>query len=140
MEKSEEIKNVMLKSWEAFQNGDAEYWMSFVSQEPGVVLTGTDPKEWWRGYEKIVHDLRSLWQKKKKFTWTADIRAYKENTVGWYDGTMLLKYDDGSELPFRVTGVLHQENHQWKLVQSNLALEVPDENIKKALKKPTKSQ
>ena len=90
------------------------------------MFIGTDPKEWWRGYDKIVTSLQKLWSKKKAFKTTiGEIQAFREGTVGWFDYTIIWKFLNDSELPFRITGVLHQENDEWKFVQMKFRKALP---------------
>ena len=135
MKESIEIKNLIIEGQKAFESGDSKYWMNFLAQQEGTVIIGTDPNEWYRGYENIIK-VKELWEQEKPFkTKTLDIRAFSEGTVGWFDATAVFEFTNGSELPMRVTGVFHQENGKWKIVQQNMAIEVPNEKLGKILEK-----
>ncbi len=135
MEESEEIKKAYAKSMDAWVNNDADTWFNCISKEKGVILTGTDPEEWFREYDNIVEKFKPGFANKRNYTWSGDIEAFKEGSVGWLIGKVVIDYPDGAKLPFRHSCVVHEEDGEWKLVQSNIALEVPNEKTKMVLEK-----
>ena len=38
-----------------------------------------------------------------------------------------MKLPDGTEIPFRITGVYHQENGEWKVVQWHASIGISNE-------------
>ncbi len=55
------------------------------------------------------------------------MRAYREDMVGWVADQGTSTLPDGSEVPFRLTAVFHQENGDWKLIQEHASLGVSNE-------------
>jgi hypothetical protein len=51
MEKSVELKNVILGVYESMSKGDD---CSIFSRQVGVFGIGSDPNEWWADYDSIV--------------------------------------------------------------------------------------
>ena len=136
MEKSEEIKNLILKAAKAYEQGDADFWVNIVAQQEDALVIGSSPNEVFKGYDTIVKMLKEDWGAKKPFTVTMlDIQAFSEGTVGWYVVKSIYKYDNGSELPLRINGVMHKENGVWKLLLQNFTLEVPNDKMGKVLDK-----
>jgi hypothetical protein len=56
-----------------------------------------------------------------------DPQAYREGSVGWVMDQPKFHLPNGTQLPMRWTGVFHQENGAWKLVQGHASFGVPNE-------------
>jgi hypothetical protein len=56
-----------------------------------------------------------------------DTKAYSEGTVGWASSRTIMRMPDGLEIPFRMTGVLHQEDGSWKFLQWHASIGVSNE-------------
>jgi hypothetical protein len=54
MEQSDELRDLMLRFYEAVNAGDLSLVERHVSRQEGAVFVGTDPNEWWEGYETFV--------------------------------------------------------------------------------------
>jgi ketosteroid isomerase-like protein len=131
MEKSEEIKALMQQLYEAMGRGDVEGFENHVSRSGGTLVIGTDPKEWWSGYEEIH---RVFSQQIKEMGGTVEIvaselHAYSEGSVGWTADKATFRLSDGTQMPFRATGVLHREGSDWKLVQWHVSFGVANEEV-----------
>ena len=126
MEESEEIKELILKAAKAYEEGDADFWVKLMAQEAKPFILGTDPTEWFIGNDIIYQYLKPDWGAKKTFTINmGEVHAFSEGTMGWFVVKCVYKYDNGSELPLRINGVVHRESGKWKLVLQNFTLAVP---------------
>ena len=41
----------------------------------------------------------------------------EEGTVRWFEDQATLVLPNGVEIPYRITGLLHKEENEWKMVQ-----------------------
>ena len=118
MEHSDEIKKLILRFYESLENADEAFWSNLLTKKDGLLMIGSDAREYWTDHSYIVKTLKSqLDQMGDTKVITSDIQAFTEGTVGWSANQGLMKMPDGVEIPFRATGVFHQENGEWKIVQ-----------------------
>ncbi len=54
MERSDELRDLYLRSCEAQSSSDYAFFERCFSQSDGVLAVGTDPSEWWTGYSSIT--------------------------------------------------------------------------------------
>ncbi len=126
MQQAPELTDAVRRLYEAFSRGDADLLEQLTSRQEGLVFIGTDPNEW---FEDIT-SIRQLLQAQAGAGITVvpgELRAYREGTVGWVADQGTFKLPDGSEVPFRLTAVFHQENGDWKLIQEHASLGVSNE-------------
>ena len=126
MKPSNELKAVILASYKAFENKDIAFFQKHFSQMDGVLSIGTDPQEWWEGYEKIISVFKAQTELVEIKIVNSNPMAYSEGSVGWSADQVTFKTGD-IEIPFRITGVYHQENGAWKAVQWHASIGVPNE-------------
>ena len=50
LQQSDELREVFLRFYQAFEQADADLALRLVSQEQGILSIGTDPDEWWTDY------------------------------------------------------------------------------------------
>lgn len=128
MEKSSELKALCLSWYEAFEQGDIDFIKNFTSRREGVLMIGTDPNEWWADYDTIITVNDAQIKEMGGIPIEAgDPQAFNEGGVGWVADQAKVKLPDGTEIPFRLTGVLHKEDGNWKMVQWHVSIGVPNE-------------
>ena len=119
----------MLRFYRALAVGDANALAALVSREPGVLVIGTDPDEWWSGYETIAAVFKA--QMKEMGGGfpieAAELQTFSEGNVGWAADRPRLAVADGGEVSFRLSAVLHRENGDWKIVQWHVSFGVANE-------------
>ncbi|HEX9990794.1 MAG TPA: nuclear transport factor 2 family protein [Chloroflexia bacterium] len=131
MEESAEVRAAAMRYFDAIANGDAGFMEQFISREPCVLLVGTDLNEWWPGYDKIVE----IWRGQFEAVGggfpikPTEIEAYSEGSVGMFATRPVFSGPDGSEVPFRMTAVVHKEDGEWKLVMSHASFGIPNEEV-----------
>jgi hypothetical protein len=54
MNPSVELKNAVLRFYESMTSGDVSAVERLFSRQSGVLAIGTDPNEWWEGYDTIA--------------------------------------------------------------------------------------
>lgn len=128
MEPSEEICRVVERWIAAVATGDSETVLARVSEDPGIVLIGTDPDEWWQGAAARMVFVRQL-EESGGFPMTCrQLEAWEEGSCGWASAQTRIEWA-GVEYDTRLTVVLHLERGDWKVVQVHLSLPVANESV-----------
>jgi hypothetical protein len=128
MEPSAEVKDTLLRFYEAISSRDYPVFRHLLSQQDGVLFIGTDPDEWWPDYKTITEVFGAELEEMGGASLNAcALQAYSEGSVGWFEDRPIIRLTDGTEIPTRLTGVCHQENGGWKIVQWHASLGVPAE-------------
>jgi len=132
MSDAENVKSFIERFYQQIAEADGSVLDSVLSHDDGALMIGTDPNEWWSGFETI----RRVWGAQ-----LAEMQGFKivsgslvasaEGDVGWFADTPKLILPDGGEAPFRITGVVRRENGDWKLVQGHASFGVPNEEVVK---------
>jgi ketosteroid isomerase-like protein len=128
VERSDELRELVLRLYDAIDSGDRAFLDRYSSRDPGARMIGTDPREWWSGpraHEVFMEQLDALGGRMPLKP--GDPEAYVEGSVGWVADQPVLLLPDGGELPFRQTFVLHREDGEWKFVQSHASVAVANE-------------
>jgi ketosteroid isomerase-like protein len=128
MQQSAEIRAAYVRMCEAVARGDAGTIERITSRAEGALMIGTDPNEWWPGYERIVQ----VWKDQIEAMGgsmpmvVGDPQAYQEGTMGWVADQPRFRLPSG-EAPFRMTCVFRQEDGEWKVVHAHASIGVPNE-------------
>jgi ketosteroid isomerase-like protein len=131
MEQSPEIKNLVLRYYEAISRRDSCFIERLMSHQDGLLVIGTDPEEWWTGYENVIAIFKEQMEEMGSgFSIVpGDLQAFVEGTVGWVADRAKLCLSNGIEIPIRLTAILHRENGGWKLVQRHFSIGVRNEEM-----------
>ncbi len=127
MKPSPELRDLLLRFYEALSSGDESFIDSHFSLAEAARAVGTDPAEWWQG-PRVV----GAWKEQVEAMGGSmplvggDPEAFVEGTVGWAADRPTLQLGGGG-VPVRLTAVFHQEDGEWKLVQVHGSLGVPNE-------------
>ena len=129
MQPSSELRDLMIRYWEAFTRGDAEFVNAHLSPDPGTLGIGTDPDEWYEGVE-----VRRVFTEQLKAVGgvsitPGDMRAYQEGPIGWIADRPTFTFPGGLSFSLRFTAVAHREDGEWKLVQAHTSVGVPNEQV-----------
>lgn len=128
MEQAPDLRDVMLRFYEALSSGDMSFLDRHISTADEVRGIGTDPEEWWAGGRLV-----EVWKEQVEAMGgsmplaAGDPEAYSEGSVGWVTDRPTLKMPDGNEVPLRFTAVFHREEDEWRIVQSHGSLGVSNE-------------
>jgi hypothetical protein len=126
MQQAPELKDVVMRFYDAVSRGDGGVMEEMTSRDGALVFIGTDPNEW---FEDIA-GIRRMLEAQAGAGVTVipgDIRAHRDGAIGWVADRGRFKLPDGSEVPFRMTAVFHQENGTWKLIQEHASFGVSNE-------------
>ncbi len=129
-ESSVEIEQVLRDVVEAIANSDLDEIGRRTSRDPCAVAIGSDPAEWSEGYDEIMRLMRDS-TPDAEIGITAgldDVKAFAEGTVGWAAGHGYFEIG-GKRVPVRITAVVHQEDGEWKMVQTHASIGVLNERM-----------
>ena len=131
MEQSEELRDLTLRLYEAEATGDLSFIERYLSRQEGAVYVGSDPNEWWEGFEAFVEAMRAQSEEIGGMQIVSgQLQAYREGGVGWsIDRDALFQLPDGTEIPFRNTCVFIQEDGEWKLIHGHTSIGVRNEEL-----------
>ena len=116
MDRSSEIESKTREVYAALEGGDASAVNALWSRQDGTLVIGTDPKEWWPGYDTIS----KVWEAQ-----LGEIGGIAVENADPDRPTLVL----GGEMriPLRITGVWTRENGEWKLAQWHASIGVANE-------------
>jgi SnoaL-like protein len=85
MNPSVELRDFMLRSYEAMSTGDVLAIEHLLLHQDGVPSIGTDPNEWWAGYKTIIRIHQAQFQELggKIRAKAGNPMTFTEGTKGW---------------------------------------------------------
>jgi adenylate cyclase len=117
----------LYRSWEAL---DYEAIIDATARNPGALMIGSDPGEWWAGPKDITAVLRAQVQEMPRFHFDIEeVVAWKEGSVGWAAARALFTPEDRPPVQTPTTLVLHEEGAYWRIVQWHFSIPVTNEEI-----------
>jgi len=126
MKKSIELNELYLQICDALSCGDDSFFEHCFSRKDGVIAIGTDPKEWWPGYNTIIRVFKTQLKEASGFKILPDTpQAYCEGSIGWLAGRPTIKLPDGTEIQIRLTAVFQKEIMNGKSSSGIFRLEPP---------------
>jgi ketosteroid isomerase-like protein len=129
MNPSDELKNVMLRYYQSMTSGDVRAVERIFSLQTGVLAIGSDPNEWWEGYDTIARMFKAQLREMGGIQIKAgEMNAFIEGTVGWVADRPTFRLPNGQELTFRGTAIFHKEDGEWKIVHLHHSIGVPNED------------
>lgn len=127
MKASPLIQELHQQLYDAVSNGDGDHLMGVMSQEPGFLFIGSDPKEWFTDGTAVGSMLADQAQAGIKVE-AGDCVAYEEGTVAWSaDSGNFLLPDGATRIPFRMTAVWRNEGGTWRIVQEHCSVAVTND-------------
>ena len=107
MNRSPELEKLVVAWFDAAARGDPSLVDRHLSQDPGTLLVGSDPDEWFRGKaatEYLRPNMEGSGGSTRSLT---DTEAFTEGTVGWAVTRFTIKFPDGRSVSPRWTAVFH---------------------------------
>ena len=129
MQPCEELRNLVLKNYENEALGRVhEVVTDSYSHQEGTTVIGSDPANWFEGYEAIFKFYEPAATSRLEVT-VEVLHAFREGNIGWTMDRVRLKLPDGGELPIRHTRIFEREAEGWKIVHNHTSIPVPDEKL-----------
>ncbi len=130
-ERSPEIERVLRDSIHAIARSDFDEVGRLTSRDDCTLSIGTDASEWCDGHDQIMQLYRTA-TPEAEFgiigVGLDDVTAFHEGSVGWAAGHGYFEMQ-GARVPIRLTAVMHQEDGEWKAIQSHYSIGVPNHQI-----------
>lgn len=128
MEPSPELEAVVRRRFAAWNAGDLETIINLCADEPGVLFIGSDPDEWWSGFETFRRIVESqIGERADASIDLEEVVALSDGTLGWVACRLILRRADGTTVPLRHTGILHLNHGVWRFVHTHLSQGVANE-------------
>jgi adenylate cyclase len=112
---------------------DFEHFADVFAHHAGTRFIGTDPDEWWEGFDTIFAVGRTQISEMETLPTIRivldEIVAWKEGSVGWIAVRCRVCVGDMDPRQARFTIVVHQEGAYWKVVQLHFSLTVPNQEV-----------
>lgn len=131
MEQSGEIRGFLSSLVETFgtpQMGSA--FTGAIAAEPGVLLVGTDPAEWWDNPEDLRRAMQAQSTELQGAAATVShCEGWVQGEVGWGAVKADVRFPDGSAAMLRITATLARRSAGWKIVQCHASVGTANEQI-----------
>jgi hypothetical protein len=128
MEQSHAVGDGLRAFYERFSRHDPDGFAEIISTDPGVSVIGSGPGEGHDDRDSWIGAYRdSIAQAGLRLESGPNLRGWQEGSVGFARDDPRFMLPDGSYLPTRLTGVLHLQDGQWKVVHLHFSVGVPDE-------------
>ena len=130
-EPSPEVKEMMIRFYEAASKGDFDAVDGLLSRRARVLWIGTDPNEWWETPKAVLQAwLAQTAQLGGPAPITGgNVKAYQHGEVAWVSDRPAFHLPDGRSLPFRLTAVWAREPEGWRIVQVHTSLGVANQSV-----------
>jgi hypothetical protein len=130
MQQSAELRELVLQTYAAMASGDTSFYEHHLARYDGVLVIGSDPDEWWVGYDRINAVYQAQLREMGGVSVVgSDPQAYRHGDAGWVADRPKFRLPDGSEIPIRITMVFAREGEDWKLVQQHISIGVPNQEV-----------
>ena len=130
MSDADGVREVVRSFVEAMNRGEGEAAAGMYSDTDDALAIGTDPGEWFEGAASVREVFTQAQGQGDGPTVRIDeSTAGAEGDVGWYAGRGTFVLPDGSERPFRSTGVCRREGGEWKILQSHTSFGVANDEV-----------
>lgn len=131
MEQSAEIRGFLSSLIETF--GTPRMGSAFtgaMAAEPGVLLVGTDPAEWWDNPEDLRQAMQAQSTELQGAAATVShAEGWVQGEVGWGAVKADVSFPDGSAAMLRITATLARRSGGWKIVQCHASVGAANEQI-----------
>ena len=130
MQPSAEVRDTLLRFYEVLSPEDPQSVAQMVAQQAeGVLAIGT-AGEWLEGREQSIAALEAQMNEMEGFRMEAgeEPHCYEEGSMGWVADRPRVVLPEGT-ISTRLTGVVRQEEGEWRLVHLHLSVGVPDEEV-----------
>lgn len=131
MDQSGDVRGFLSSLVETF--GTAQMASAFtdaMAAEPGVLMVGTDPAEWWDDPDEL---LRAMQAQSTELQGAAATVSHSEGwgqgDIGWGAVKADVVFPNGSATLLRITATLVRRPAGWKVVQCHISVGAPNEEI-----------
>jgi SnoaL-like domain len=103
---------------------------SQLSAEPGVLVVGTDPAEWWDNPDDLLRAMQAQSTELQGAAATVShSEGWTEGGIGWGAVKADIVFPNGSAVMLRITATLARRSGGWKIVQFHASVGAANEEI-----------
>ncbi len=129
MEPAPELALLMERMYRTFSTYDSETFIDGVSRQPGAMVIGSAPDEWWEGPDAIAAMIQVQFSEMPPAHFEPEeTLAWKEGTLGWVASRALMVIEGMPSIMTRSTLVLREEGAHWRIVHWHLSMPVANED------------
>jgi ketosteroid isomerase-like protein len=130
MNQSSAIAAATNSLFDAMNRGDADAFLRLLSPSSDLLGIGSDPDEWWAGYDTMAPVIRAQVAEMGAFPFVAEQTvAFESGDLGWSATQATLKVPDMPPAPMRLSCVYSREGGEWKIVHFHLSSGVRNEDV-----------
>lgn len=122
---SEELEHVTRRIIEALVHDDYDALANLISEDPCLIMVGTDEEEYWEGrhtfFEIAKRQSEELNRGDIRFS-VDQVRAFRDGPFGWSVIRGSFALPDGRLAKTRTSYVFHLVAGQWRLVHSHVSI------------------
>jgi class 3 adenylate cyclase len=132
MEPAPDLVEFLHRLYKSFNLLDADRVIDAFDRGSGSLLIGTDPDEWWQGFDVIAPVVRMQFEEFRAMGGARialdEVVAHKEATTGWIAARASITIADGSPMPIRNTVVVHEDGAYWRIVHWQFSFVIANES------------
>jgi ketosteroid isomerase-like protein len=129
MERNAEVETTVRDLMSAMNRGDVEAFTGGLSADLTAGI-GTDDEEWWEGYDATAAAVKAQLEVSGGLPFEGnEPRGYAVGEFGWFENRGTINAGKGQPVPVRMTGVLRQEDGQWRLLQMHASIGTPNADV-----------
>jgi SnoaL-like domain len=131
MQESEEIREFLSSLIEKFGTPRMGPAIAVaVAAEPGVLMVGTDPAEWWDNPDALRRAMQAQSAELQGVAATVSYaEGWVEGEVGWGAVRADVAFPGGSAAMMRITATLARRPRGWKIVQCHASVGAANEEV-----------
>lgn len=131
MEQSEEVRGALSSFIETFGTPRmGSVFTDAISTEPGTLVVGTDPAEWWDNPDDL---LRAFRQQSAELQGAAATVSHSEGWIeggiGWGAVKANIVFPDAPTALLRITATMARRSDGWKIVQFHASVGAANKEI-----------
>jgi ketosteroid isomerase-like protein len=132
MDSSNDVRTAYRALITTLSDGEAAAFMACFSQEPGALLIGTAPDEWFAGRAAIEQVAQRVLPAIRRAGLTfqpGDVQATCAGAMGWVADRLTLRAPAGQVQELRVLAVFRLEDGRWKVTAYSHSIGIPDDEV-----------
>lgn len=127
MQESTELRDLMIRYYEASTNTDVEFLDQLIARVPEALIIGTDDEEWWPDGASAAEIWTNAWRRRGSSPIVNyDPKAYVSGDIGWVVDHPTWQRPGRPGRAFRLTAIFQRIEGEWKMVHAHFSLGVPN--------------
>jgi len=131
MQPSDEVRDAMSSLISTFGTSEmAAAFIDAMASEPGTLLIGTDPAEWWDSRDSMTRAFRAQGEELRSAVATiSHCEGWEEGDIGWAAARVEVAFQGVPTAKLRITGTFVQRTAGWKIVQGHVSVGAANKDV-----------